>query len=195
MSTLKPVRNPLSFTLGSAVVLGLGSALGQWAANELRIHDWRKYGAYDAFGPIPDVDILEIRKAERERLVASIAGEVHPAVAAGEAARREKAEAERKEEEALRASGLTSATEAVRRRKPPFSWARFMEDAVPWAHPLSAQEMLDRLEKEAEGWQLELAEVRKEMSELGLQPTSEAGRWNIEPLHSTRDGPTRDDRR
>lgn len=174
------MRNPLSFTLGSAAVLGLGSAFGQWAANELRIHDWRKYGAYDAFGPIPDVDILKIRKAQREELVASIAGEVHPAVAAREAVRQKKAEAERKAEEELKASGTVSATELIKRRRPPFSWDRFVQEAMPWATALSAQETLDRLEKEADGWRLELAQVRKEMAEIGLAPTPEAGRWAVD---------------
>ena len=183
------MRNPFSFTLGSAAFLGIASALGQWAANEIRIHNWRLYEAYDSFGPIPGVDILAIRKAERERLVASVSREVHPAVAAREAARRQEAEAKRQKEEELRASGTVLASDLVRQRLHPLDPARFMQDAMPRMSTLSAQETLDRLEQEADEWRQELAEVRREMAAIGLQPTPDIGRWGIRSGVSTGDEP------
>lgn len=172
---MKPVRNPLSFTLGSALAAGVGSAFLQWVCNELRIHDLKKYGAWDAFGPMPTVDITAVRLAQRRQLVESVQSDaVHPAVRA-----RQRKEEKACEEAAQRErDGNLTPSELVRRRRPAWSWSRFVNEAVPVLRNVPPQEMLDLLQDDVDKWEEELAAVRTSMREMRIPTAADDGLGN-----------------
>lgn len=138
----------------SAHTFGLFFALSsaiQFAYNSYQIHDIRMHEAYDAFGPMPEVDIHRVREKEREDLqrvaLYSVVREAEEAKRTG----RDRQLSERWEDQELKW----------------YSWERFKRDALPRVDWTSGQEHLQKMKGQKRRMENELEMVKEELEALG----------------------------
>lgn len=133
------------------VFSGLGS-LCQWAYNEYTIRDLRLYGAWDTYGPIPEIDIYTLKTERAGNRPQATTFEDFLADSAREDELNQQAAAKRKEQI---------------KNMPWWTWTRFHDAFLPKAEHLGDREYLKRLDGVKHATELELARVRKELEQLG----------------------------
>ncbi|CDZ98716.1 hypothetical protein [Phaffia rhodozyma] len=156
------------------------SGLVQWVSNELRIHQAKMYGAYDAVGPIPEVDIHAVRRDQRKALMDTLT------VAQQEAF---------KQTASIPVDNLSGGSPEVseqagsmgqrkEEKLPWWSFRRFMSESLPSVTTLTEEEYLKRLEDQRVTWIDELAEVRAQLASLGEDRVVELEPIDIARLQS-----------
>ena len=126
---------------------GLASAL-QFGWNSYVIHDLRLHTAYDAFGPMPDVDIVRVRAQEREDLSRAA---MYSVVREEEAAKRTGKVGEKWEEKELKW----------------WEWERFKRDGLPRMERVKGVDHLKEIRGRKKKMENELVMIGEELADMG----------------------------
>lgn len=147
---IKPTLSVIAFTTVASSTVSAGV---QWLFNESKIYQLKMYGAYDEFGPIPEVDIHSVREKQRQEIYQALTVRQKQAY---------------DETNAIAAGDLAGQVEKKKEKKLPWwSIRRFAKESLPFYTTLTPEEYLKRQMDQREKWIDELRDVREQLKELG----------------------------